>query len=466
MPYLINGGILKFLNFLVFLLSIDALQAQECDCKITVDSLIKKVERDYPAFNFSKNLFGTEEYKVLKKNSYRSLEDLSIPCQIIISRYLSFFKDQHFSFTSKGKLNLKDVLKKGSRGDNFSKLSPLEGIWQYEDAPAYINLKMNNGYLVGRFLYDFGEKIDSSKIFCIVYYSESSGSYEILYNGINNNDIQGVFELKYKNNVLSCGNINKFTRVKKVQKFKYSFFSLDFEAKRIDSNSFYIAIPDLVAIKKRDIDSILNKYKDLIISSKNLILDLRNNVGGSVLPMKAFNQYIYTNPIQFTSSYIYANESNINDYQTYCNNLENKEKDSAYYNPTCSRLLPLLKQSFGKLIYDQSTVYLQDSIYKNPQNVAILINKFTASAAELSTYSMLQSKKVKVFGENSFGMFDCGGVSEFQVCQYTFSFPTEMMNHVFYKKYDYIGITPDVFLQSNQNKWIDEVVKFYNKRVE
>ncbi len=61
-----------------------------------------------------------------------------------------------------------------------------------------------------------------------------------------------------------------------------------------------------------------------------------------------------------------------------------------------------MKDNREKIIKDTSEVMTRDSILTFPQNIAILINSKTASAAELFIIASKQSKKVKTIWHQQF----------------------------------------------------------------
>lgn len=55
----------------------------------------------------------------------------------------------------------------------------------------------------------------------------------------------------------------------------------------------------------------------------------------------------------------------------------------------------------------------QDSVYKNPQNVGILIDKRCGSTTEAFILNARQSKKVKLFGTPTYGAIDYVSIRKF-----------------------------------------------------
>ncbi len=95
------------------------------------------------------------------------------------------------------------------------------------------------------------------------------------------------------------------------------------EVFRVDSLNFrilnnttsYISIPSFYPSEIRSIDSLLRKNDSIIKLKKNLIIDLRNNGGGSIESSNKLIKYLYTNPIQYPEAYNIASDSSISNIE-------------------------------------------------------------------------------------------------------------------------------------------------------
>lgn len=109
----------------------------------------------------------------------------------------------------------------------------------------------------------------------------------------------------------------------------------------------------------------------------------------------------------------------------------------------------------GERQYNQLLKFLKKN-HSNPQEIALIYNRYCASACEQFIMKMKKSKKVKTYGENSYGAFAYGAVMQSFTpnCLLQFRMPSKKFNK--YLEYEYYGITPDVKLEVN-NDWVKAV---------
>jgi ABC-type thiamine transport system ATPase subunit len=166
---------------------------------------------------------------------------------------------------------------------------------------------------------------------------------------------------------------------------EYSFTA---SGKLLDNNNYLITIPDNSEENTRIIDSIVKVDYQTISSTKNLIIDIRNNLGGTVRTYAPLFQFVYTNPIKKISGYRYNSEAilrtereELKDYKSELNadtaRITRKEK-----------FIKDIEMNLGKLILDEGSTVKCDSIKHNPQNVAIIANYACMSAAETGNISV------------------------------------------------------------------------------
>jgi hypothetical protein len=239
-------------------------------------------------------------------------------------------------------------------------------------------------------------------------------------------------------------------------------FSLKATGKRIDDDNFLVTIPENNSINTKLVDSIVKANDTVIRSSKNLIIDIRNNVGGSVRTYASLFPYIYTGPIIKASTYIYRNPETIEQEKA---SLERRRKngDSVRTKKLEKELKDLLETKDGFILSRGDTLRF-DSVLPRPKNVALLINYGCMSAAELMILDFKQSKKVRTFGQRTTGAVDYLDFYPVETPskRYTIYIPgsKRVIPHGG-KPYDGRGIEPDTFITEDTVDWIDFVNKFY-----
>lgn len=103
---------------------------------------------------------------------------------------------------------------------------------------------------------------------------------------------------------------------------------------------------------------------------------------------------------------------------------------------------------------------------KDPKNIFVLQNRNTASAAELFILHLRGLKPIKTIGENTMGMTSFRDIHQapFPNNDYVIFLPTKVFdkNYKDLLQYEYIGITPNIELNENEN-WLFKTVEIIKK---
>ncbi|WP_270087110.1 S41 family peptidase [Sphingobacterium sp. SYP-B4668] len=167
----------------------------------------------------------------------------------------------------------------------------------------------------------------------------------------------------------------------------------------------YLRIPSFAMSNKTAIDSVLRTHHENIINAHNLIIDLRNNGGGSDWAYSSLIPYIYTNPIRTVGVELLSTELNNMAVLELSQDTLYGEKQRAEFKETYERLNADLG-NFVRVREANVTVDSMDSILPNPLRVAILVNEYCASTTEQFLLEAKQSSKVKLYGSSTFGALD------------------------------------------------------------
>jgi C-terminal processing protease CtpA/Prc len=193
-------------------------------------------------------------------------------------------------------------------------------------------------------------------------------------------------------------------------KFEAYFKSVDAKTPYLDQlgeTTLYLRIPSFQGSQKQAIDSVIAANGDRILSTENLIIDIRNGTGGSDSSYKELLPFLYTNPIR---------EVGLEYLSTPLNNqrmLDFINKPEYGFNEAGKKWA---QESFDKLAQREGefvslndhpvTVIEYDTIYPNPRNIGIIINEGNGSTDEQFLLAAKQSKKVKLFGTSTIGVLD------------------------------------------------------------
>lgn len=237
----------------------------------------------------------------------------------------------------------------------------------------------------------------------------------------------------------------------------------------INETTLLFRIPSFWETYKKDIDSIIVSNKSRILQTENLIIDIRNNGGGNDVCYYEIMKLLYTNPIRkYRTDFLSTKQNNqvvldlANSKEPYFNDEVKKWAKELYEN---------LNNHLGEFVKtdaEEITNIKFDTVYAFPRKVAIIINEENASTAEQFLLDAKQSRKVKLFGRNTFGAVDVSNVHSVDTPSKEFRLGYSMTKTVRAKgmPIDGIGIQPDYYIESSvpQYEWVNHVTKILTEK--
>ena len=237
----------------------------------------------------------------------------------------------------------------------------------------------------------------------------------------------------------------------------------EFEAKLLNENTLYFNLPSFSWESKQMVDSLFSSQKDNLSKSSNLILDLRNNGGGSDDVYSVISPYLYTQPIKGIGVDVLASNDNIKGWELVLEYPDIPTESKAQIQQLVEKM---------KLQVNQNVNIVEDYVDSSytpllfPKNVVILINESCASTTEQFLLEARQSKKVTLMGQNTSGTLDYSNLRESDFCDmpYKIYTPTTRSRRIdIGEGIDGIGIKPTIYLTEKQD-WIQEALKFLNTK--
>ncbi len=243
---------------------------------------------------------------------------------------------------------------------------------------------------------------------------------------------------------------------------------------RLNSRTLYLRIPSFNGNEKPLIDSLIAKNINEIGNVENLIIDIRNGTGGNDDSYQNIMPFIYTNPIRMPSVEFLSTP--LNNQRMYEMATNTGLALEIGLNPTKEQMADfqakfgILNNHIGEFVNlnsEKVRITKEDTIYKYPKQIGIIINQNNVSTDEQFILEAKQSKKVKLFGRTTKGGLDVSNLNvtfsenkEF-VLVYALSRSLRIPNMVV----DDIGIMPDYFLDNeiHEKDWIDYVSKILNE---
>ncbi|GGH03264.1 hypothetical protein GCM10007422_18200 [Pedobacter zeae] len=445
--------------------------------------VIERVKKNYIGYNDKTDASNKKKFEIFTDSLLNEAgKAATYQCLPVIRKWLSFFKDKHLSIAYNdshySKEQIRDYYAHEERTDwtdslfmayldnSKRSLDNIEGVWKDHTASYQIGIvkdKKSKGEFIGFVIKADGARwmpqqvklriVKTGKGYFLKYFRAVDHSLAALsFQKINDTIALGdgvVTSKWYKNATIQPKPLAQNSDQESGPKFRF----LDDQTGLLQMPSY--ASLDYVA----EVDSILkNKVKETA-KLDHLIIDLRNNYGGSVLMYDKIIPYVYTGPILTEGGIVLATEENIRDYYS---NIPSNVSDSM--RKVFEKNLNTLKSHLNELypLYPIDTIKFS-KIMNYPKSVSVIMNRNTASAAELFILQAKQSSKVKLYGTNSSGAIDYLEVVRTKLpCGfYSLGYPACKSMRLPGYPLDNIGIKPDVEIPVGISDWI-EFVKAYS----
>ena len=455
---------------------------QNCDCNSSFAWIKKTFEENDAGFQYIIDKKGMRAYDIhnqLFESNIKLVKD-NYECAKMFGEWLQFFRKGHIgiailkndiaenqqevtkSFPDRKKINIDTIAFKDYL--NSKKDSDFEGIWQI--GVYTIGIKQIDNQFIGFIINSEVKEWLAGEIKLTI--TSAGNDIKSVYYMRNHDAEENINRVKMLgNNVLQIGNVllkRIFPRLSEDRQPELYFQILNAQnpfLEQMDKNTLLMRVPSFDFIFKHQIDSILHVNRDEILSAKNLIIDLRDNGGGSDDSFNELIPYLYTNPIRTVGVEYLSTPQNNKRMLDFTN--DTIAGFSEQFKNWARESYEVLEKNIGRFVGLSSaiSIHQMDTIYKYPQNVGIIINDGCASSTEQFLLAAKQSKKVKLFGKKTSGALDVSNI------YYTDS-PCEefRLYYTLTKSYripdmaiDDVGIQPDYFIDDEipEYKWVEFV---------
>lgn len=466
--------VIIFLSFFLISLSV---KSQPCDCSSDLNYLIKKVEENYAGYQHKVKGDEIKRYQKLITNlKAQAAQTKYEECFFILRAYTNFFKDGHLGIISAPSFNQiqKDSLKslhpkgyytadeiKSYLTNNKNKLDVVEGIWNTTSFTVGITKSKNKGEFIATIL-DTEEKDWKVGDIKFTLEKKKDNSYDIQFYNVTyfkqhfNSNI-------YKEILLPISNLLLVKTSPENDGSKYinsknpSLPTLS----RLNSDNLLLCLPSFM-IDGKYLDSLLNAKEKEILSTKNLIIDLRGNGGGNFVYGKLLEYITDTDTLYSGKAKILSAKDNIIYHNYYVDYYTQAKQAVPQY---LSDLIRRMKDNPGKILdYYPLTNFPVEKVTTYPKKVAILTDKANLSAAEAFLMYAKQSKKVIQIGTNTKGVLDYMNVFTVNLqCKkryYSLYYPIYFNAELPEKSINNVGFKPDVISNLHGQKLVEFVIKY------
>ena len=445
----------------------------DCDCTQELDFVAEFYEKNLPSYPSTVD-GDPSAYEAMRDSLHKKSSDITSidNCLRLLMHYVEYFNDKHSSISMSSESNythnadtaLSKEMRTKLHPDSLAKfpLEDIRGLYRVAgNSPFEIAIVSGNhgpGSYQGRIVNSQTDAIADGKLL-IELQRNSRGNYDVVtYNS--NGSISYLSDFHYKN-----GDLEGRAFKKETGRTKSHVFSSEQKtyAKVLNDSVAYLRVHTFNKALKKTMDSVYQSVDSLITSKPYLVIDVRDNGGGSTGNAFPMVKYFYDSPIIGARVEIYVTENNID----YLNNLhrhlveEGADPGSNAYLSAITDELNRIKLaplgSFMERAQSGDTIRLKDTP-DTPRQVAILYNRNCASSCEDFIYWAQQSNKTVLVGEKSSGTIGYGEVDHVYTPCYKFQLRYTRTRSSDLAKYEGVGIPPDVFLDDSTD-WIDQTLE-------
>lgn len=481
---------MKKISFLITLLSQIVIYGQNCDCTSSFEWVKETFEENDAGFQFvidKKGESAYEQHSRTIKEEVSKLEN-SDDCVEAINEWLAFFRSGHISFERINNMQSQSVTESSNEEiiDAYKDWQKLEV--DLDEFKKYLMKKVQHDFegiwVTGSYTIGIKKEGDEHLGFIIeadgVYWTEGQVKFKI------NKDLSSTYYMRdhsvrniksvklLGNSYLEIGTITLkriapgTTSEPEIERYFKAISAENPYFEKINTETVLLRIPRFWGPVKNKIDSVIRVNKKTILSSPNLIIDLRNNGGGSDRNYNELLPILYTNPIrkiglEFLSTPL--NNQRMLDFinmDEYGFDEEGKKWAQKSYDT--------LSKHIGEFVNLDDEVVSEttfDTVFEYPKNIGIIINEGNGSTTEQFLLAAKQSKKVKLFGTTTLGVLDISNMYFVKSpCKnYQLGYSLSKSLRIPEMTIDEKGIQPDYFINKEIPKyeWIKFVTEILNE---
>lgn len=444
-------------------------QSETCNCPDNLNKTIQETEANYAGYPAKVN----DGYKQLVAALHLKAAPVTDPkqCYYLIREYVRFFKDKHFIIAYNNAKDFDSVV------TNYRNkpISPIEGIWRNADNTIKIAIQRTANGIFEALKYA-SSKDTFPKGFVYFTLTPSGDQYVVKkYDAFLSTDIPG----KQTGNLLRIWNHEvwgkvspqKMTAVESEELSTWRNNNGGLIFKKIAPTVSYLKIPSFYNNDSK-VQQLVASSDSIIKNTRYLIIDLSGNGGGNTGWVN-FMPYLMTGPIVQQPSLLRVTPANIKHKLPELEYFVKNPISAEYEKYFPAEVLNAYKKAYTELPTTTAPFYPLpavtfplDSITKQPERVAIIVDNFCGSSAEYFMFLSRQSKKVTTYGTNTMGMMDYEGMSNptpLPYSKFVLTIPIAKSSWTDKHPIDQTGFTPNVHIGLPENMWIDFIVKDLHK---
>ena len=475
---------MKFLSsILFFVVSIFSFAQEDCNCKTELAFVFGYYERNLPGYKDNVTAKTQDYYDSLKQDLLKEAQKAQnkTDCFKLLTRYVEFFKDNHSSIrmyfpaidendVNQLKIFLNSKIYQSREKYHLKEndleqypLNDIRGIYQTKDSSYTIAVIPNKNSLrdyIGVIIDSKSKLWERGHVKMEIRAKESGGYEAFVY--LRNHAIQFYNTFSFKSGILGYN----WFKTSLNEKVNYAVdVKRNFEFRLLNDSTAYLKIPTFSGGSSARIDSLYQEAFPKIRQTPYLIVDLRNNGGGSDGNVMPLLEFMYTNPIKGDKVDLYVTKDNIKVWRDW---YENAKKDTLNYSKDMvawfKRQVDIQQKAKPNTFITRSKGGKMRRKFKPNavKKVALLYNRFCGSSCETPLFWAMQSSKTILVGENSGGYVGYGEIGSVKTPCYQFTLGCTMTRYREHRKYEANGIPPQYYL-TNESDWITQTLSLFAK---
>jgi hypothetical protein len=457
-----------FLIIFILLLGCIRVTAQECDCLENYQSLSQMIRVNYPGFR-DKTTKEKQQFTKFSDSLYREAQRQkdTYQCYLSLKALVGYFKDPHLSlninYSNATKNQLRNVFSTlpadliTVRKTALSKKAtlPIEGVWEIKGQGSYYRMRISKN-AEGNFT---GVLVNADSVFWfpgqvkMIVKEQNGDFYKVTYLVRDHTPAELMVNVD-KDGLLNFGPYGIWQRVDNddlTAKVDLLVRSKNRPSlTMLNKTTAYLRIPSFDLSTKDTLAAILaSNAKSL--QNQNLVIDLRDNTGGSTLVSSLLLTYTYDDPISGAGSTFLASAQNLADMETI---YKRPEFAKIYSEIMKDRIERMREKPDSFVLFTEKRLITLDTTRPVPKNIYILVNKASASTSEFFVLQAKQSKKVKIVGQYTRGAIDYTDISlprMLPCALFYYQTPMVRSNRLNNSTLDETGIAPDILVPNDED---------------
>jgi len=463
------------ITLLFLVITLSSFAHNDCNCEQALNQLIEKVESDYPGFaekTTDKLIYSN--FKEGLRTKSQSVEESD--CLELLRTYLKYFKDGHIVLSKTGDEAPAQTEEKDSKtypkveisiNDFYKHISnssdELEGVWKSGSYKVGL-LKSDNEYQ--GFIIEAGNQSWKANEIKFRLMSDGKANYYMGDHSLNEDNYElfdGTLLSFKKTKSVFLKELPKPTLTENEIQMKLNEIE-GFYFKKLSEKTVLLRMSSFEQAYVERIEKLIVENIKLLENCENLIIDVRDNHGGTGKAYEKLLPYICTNNIRSLGIEFLATPTLIDGLQYWLDITPDEEKYMKD-KEMVKGWIKLFKANLGEFVNTDSTDVSNTEVQiaeHSPEQVIILTNKMVGSEGEAFAFNMKQSKKVKILGTPTYGALDYASQRyfDFGCTNYTLLLPTWRARRLPDYPIDNIGVQPDIYLDKSVEDWIQFAVDY------